>query len=428
MLSSICKVLFPLDQSLVSCRVSSHAFRLTCRPKQSLLTRRATTAMEVSTAHNEQRIERDELVVPALFFVSIVSAKRSHARRRETGESKSRFLRYRLTQLPYLTSLWCLAGKERKMARTRGGRVRAAGGGGDDGGVSESTASESEVVIASSSAGEGSAIPSESDGEGLDKKTRRTSPRKRDTSVISNNDTIAAPQIASSSAASAARKRPFKPARSARKTTQSHSSAAKRRALEVFNASNNNNNNSNDTTSESDDELAITSSAAKRLAAPSSVMPFGNHRDISDSEEDEVHNEMALRAARFTSQRIANDMNATTTDEEEDEGDETIWVPVRSGSQIPSNGSTSLLSTSLKRKNPPSSSSSRNRDGSENGTPKPTIAGAPTLRQLAQKARIILENAMHDTSFHLSSQDKDTLSDFLGCKSLHYSLCRFAKF
>lgn len=286
------------------------------------------------------------------------------------------------------------------MARTRA-RGRAAGNGG---GVSESSASESELVIASSSAGEGSAIPSESEGDG--ETASRTSPRKRETSIMSSTTLTTAStaaQVAPSS--SAAKKRPFRPARSARKTTQSHSSAAKRRALEAFT-------NDTATTSESEDELAIKSSSASRLATTggfASGLPLVN-RDISDSEEDE-NDVMRIETARVSQRRVV-DTNATTTDEEED-GDETIWVPVRSGSQMPGNVS---LSTSLKRKNGPSSSSRR--DESENGTPKPTTAGGLSLRQLARKARYILESAMEDTSIHLSSQDKDTLSDFLGCEFL----------
>jgi len=103
---------------------------------------------------------------------------------------------------------------------------------------------------------------------------------------------------------------------------------------------------------------------------------------------------------------MAIDSNATT--DEEEEGDETIWVPVRSASQ--SNGS-----VNLKRKNAPSSSSRR--DGSDNGTPKPATAGSLTLRQSAREARRIIENAMQDDAVHLSLEDKDTLSNFLNCQS-----------
>lgn len=256
------------------------------------------------------------------------------------------------------------------MARTRAkGRV--------DGAVTDSSASESELVIASSSAGEGSAIPSESEGETT---RRRASPRKRDTSITTNNATI------TSNITTSTTKRPFKPARSARKTTNPVSSAAKKRALQAF---------ANDeTTSESEDELAINSSTSKLAVAPFS------HRDISDSEDDD--DERQLETANASQRRIATVDTNTTEDEEE--GDETIWVPVRSASQ--SNGS------SLKRKNAPSSSSRR--DGS--GTPKAGTTGSLSLRQLARQARRILENAMEDDAVHLSLDDKDTLSSFLSCK------------
>lgn len=273
------------------------------------------------------------------------------------------------------------------MARTRArGRVA------DD--VADSSASESEVVIASSRAGEWSAIPSESEGETT---MKRASPRKRETSTTFNTGTSLLDAQPSKTAA----KRPFRPARSARKTTQPPSSAAKKRALQAAAAIASF---AHDiTTSESEDELAITSSSASR-AAVTAFAAAGNG-DISDSEDDD------FETARAT-QRMATDTNATT--DEEEGGDETIWVPVRSASQ--SNGSSS------KRKNAPSSSARR--DGSDSGTPKPATTGSPSLRQLARQARRVIENAMQGDAVHLSLEDKDTLSNFLNCKSRLCSLLR----